>query len=455
MSRRDRRLPRFVTSAALAATGLLGACSWSAFDDLADGTWVDSAGAADGIEPNELGMIASPGMTNRNAVFVVVGRSTDSVGGYSYDADGARAAVGSEVRGGATQFGPLPDGVPIAGDPYSNVIGIAAITGASNEGDTKVVSFKADDLSQIEAQNDFNDVSGNSGPLDGPIQPTGMVYARTDDDGGATTDIILARGAQIAMVQDYDNDAHTLVACYGETDSDVVKSVARGPFDPNDTDDELVAVVNDNAGTAPTLVVFDGRAIAMAFASQTGSLTSCFLDGDADRTPLARLPGPAGEPDFGAAIVVGDFNGDGLPDIVVSSPEANVVRAYINDGDLSDGTTEVMVGAPLDASRFGASLAAGDLDGDGADELVIGAPRSNPDGVNNAGAAYIYSLSGGTFTIEATLHDAQPEDEQQLGKAVAVVPWTAGGRSIVVVGGATEIFTYFRTLFYDDVRNGQ
>lgn len=437
--------------------GLTGACSWSAFDELGDEAWVDSAGAGEGVSPNTFGSIATPGTTERNAVFVMVGRSTDSVSGYSYDADGARAASGVEIRGGATQFGPLSDAVPIAGDPYSNLVAIAAVTGQANDGDTKVVSFEADDVETIVSQNDFNDPSGNSGPLDGPIAPTGIVIARTDDDGAdtTTTDVVLARGAQIALVQNYADDGHTLASCFGETDSDVVMSVAAGPFVAADSDDELVAVVNDASGTAPTVVVFDGRAIPAAFATDSAGLVSCFLDGDPDRAPLARLAGPAGDADFGRRVVVGDFDGDDQPDIAVASVASNTVRVFMHDGDLSDGTTEVVVGAPIDASRFGQALAAGDLDGDGDDELVIGAPASNVDGVSNAGAAYVYSFGGGDFTLELTLADAQPDAEQALGRAVAVVPWTAGGRNVVVVGGDAEIFTYFRTLMYDDVRNGQ
>ncbi len=452
---RNKLLRHGFTLASLALG--LGACSWSAFDELGNETWVDSAASAEGVDPNSFGMIASPGQTGRNAVFVMIGRSTDSVSGYNYDADGARAAAGAEIRGGATQFGPLPEGVPIAGDPYSNNVGVGGVTGAANDGDTKVVSFEADDVSTITALNDFNDQSGNSGPLDGPIQPTGLVFARTDDDGvgTTTTDVVLARGAQIAMVQDYTNQAHTLVACYGTTSSGIVKSVASGQFDDTDADDELVAVLNDDAGTAPMIVIFDGRAVRAAFESSVGALTGCFLDGDPDRAPLARLAGPAGNAEFGKQIVVGDFDGDGNLDIAVSSPGSSLVRAYLNDGDLSDGTLEIDVGAPLDSSRFGESLAAGDLDGDGDDELVIGAPRSNVDGASNAGAAYVYSFSGGAFNLELTLHDAEAEAEQQLGRAVAVIPWTAGGRNVVVVGGDAEIFTYFRTLLYDDVRNGQ
>lgn len=431
---------------------LLPACSWSSFDELSDETWVDSAGPAEGIEPNDLVAVASPGMPQGNAVFVVLGRATDSVGGYSYDADGARTAIGVDIRGGATQFGPLAPAVVMAGDPYSNVVGVAAVTGAANDGDTKVVHFEADNVATIVSMNDFNDPTELS-PLDGPIQATGMAYARTDDDGAAaaTTDVVLARANQLAIVQDYAADAHTLVGCLPDTGGNVVvQTVGAGQFDAADPDDEIVLVTNDMVGTAPQIVILDGSTVVAAWLANGQALAGCF-DG-VTRLPVASFPGPAGDPAFGGDIVVADFDGDGLTDVAITSPADNGVTAYLNDGTLADGLTGIAVDATLDASLFGASIAAGDLDGDGDDDLVIGAPQSNVEGASNAGAAYVYSWDGAGFVRELTVHDAQPEAEQRIGQAVAIVPWAAGQSNVLVVSGDQEIFTYFRTLLYPDVR---
>jgi hypothetical protein len=372
------------------------------------------------------------------------------VGGYTYEPDGARSTVGVEIRGGTPEFGPLSPDVVMAGDPYSNAVGVAAVTGAANDGDTKVVHFEADDVSTIISLNDFNDPSGLGG-LDGPIQATGITYARTDDDGvgTTTTDVVLARGSQLAMVQDYANDAHTLIACLPDSSgNELVTAVAAGGFDPADADDEIVFVTNDDSGTAPQIVIVDGSTVAAAWTANGLILGGCF-DGTT-RNPLVRIDGPAGDAGFGGDVVVGDFDGDDDLDFAVSSPDSNAVTAYLHDGSL--GFTAVEVDPSLDASVFGASLAVGDLDGDGADELVVGAPQSNVDGASNAGAAYVYVLDGQSFTREITLHDAQPEAEQRVGQVVAVVPWAAGDRNVLVVSGDTEIFTYFRTPMYPDVR---
>ncbi len=448
----------------LSLFGLVGlvhaGCSWSSFDDLSEEMWVDSVGAADGVAPNQFVAIATPGTSPKNAVFVVLGRTTDSVGSYDYGTGGELTTIGTDIRGGdgtggGTQFGPLPATVPMASDPYSNNVGVAAVTGAESLGDTKVVSFAADNVDVIAAQNDFNDPQGLS-VLDGPLQATALAYARTDDDLAdlATTDVVLARAAQIAFVSNYDGANTPLSACYGGTDSDLVMSVAAGKFDLNDTeadtDDEVVAVVNNADGTAPEIVVFDGRAIPAAWTANVMTLGTCWLDGDPNRTPLARIPGPTGDSSFGTRIATGDFDGDGNLDFAVSSPANDAVSAYINDGNL--GFTEVELPVPLDASGFGATLVAGDLDGDDAAELVIGAPRSNIGDVSNAGQATVYTFDGTEFTLVLTLHDANPEAGQQFGVGAAVVPWMAGGRSVLVVLADDEIFTYFRTNLYADVR---
>ena len=92
--------------------------------------------------------------------------------------------------------------------------------------------------------------------------------------------------------------------------------------------------------------------------------------------------------DFGHALAAGDFNGDGIDDLAIGSPGfdfpgANAGAVYLFRGtssgltswfdlDQSDG------GAAREAGdRFGSSLAVGDFDGNGFDDLAVGSPGEN------------------------------------------------------------------------------
>ena len=111
----------------------------------------------------------------------------------------------------------------------------------------------------------------------------------------------------------------------------------------------------------------------------------------------------------GAAVATaGDFNGDGFEDFVIGAPEADVEstnavgRAYLIYGgrDASDGTTldlttlsaeqGLIINGVASIDKAGEAVAsAGDINGDGLDDLIISAPRADPGEQNNAGLIYI------------------------------------------------------------------
>jgi cysteine-rich repeat protein len=137
---------------------------------------------------------------------------------------------------------------------------------------------------------------------------------------------------------------------------------------------------------------------------------------------------------FGKALAVGHFNTDGYADLAIGVPGDNV--GALSPGAVNilygsaSGLTDVgdqrwhqdvpgVLGIPANSEHFGGSLAAGDFDGDGADDLAIGIPTKTIGGQTNAGAIQIlYGGSSAGLTVV---------DNEHIGQDLAWVPGTASG----------------------------
>lgn len=148
---------------------------------------------------------------------------------------------------------------------------------------------------------------------------------------------------------------------------------------------------------------------------------------------------------YGAALAVGDFNGDGRDDLAVGAPRSLqpqgggfnrgvVLIHYGLPGGIQSAAEHLLQtgGAgvpdpPGDFDRMGSALAAGDFDGDGYDDLAIGAPQDVDCCGTHAGAVIVvHGHAGGVYPFagyllrqgEEGLPDSS-EDRDYFGQALA------------------------------------
>ncbi len=186
-------------------------------------------------------------------------------------------------------------------------------------------------------------------------------------------------------------------------------TVAAGDVNGDGRDDAIIGARFASAGNAPSAgkayVIFGRDGLSGVFDTAAG---------DQDATII----GQAGNY-LTIALAVRDVNNDDIADLLLgasgmSGPNGD--RAAAGGVEVVLGSTDLKSMDMRQAAPFfkvyGASagdnvpnhLAAGDLNGDGRDEIIIGAPLVDADGLEDAGAAYLVPVpkEGGTLDLAAS-----------------------------------------------------
>jgi hypothetical protein len=237
-----------------------------------------------------------------------------------------------------------------------------------------------------------------------------------------------------------------------ETNDHFGSALAAGDFDGDGVDDLAIGspwedVGDDNAGLVQ--VVFGLRGVGL-------SNTRC----QKWHQESGGIAGEAESDDgFGGALAAGDFNADGVDDLAIGAPGENdgggvVIAVYGRRGfgltgrdsqSWSQDTADIP-DHQEDLDLFGQALAIADWNGDGFDDLAVGAYYETVGTTVGAGTVLILNGSTAGLTAAGTLQLTQ--DSGSLADAVETNDWfgvvlvagdfDADGRADLAISAAGE-----------------
>lgn len=143
----------------------------------------------------------------------------------------------------------------------------------------------------------------------------------------------------------------------------------------------------------------------------------------------------------------GDFNGDGVPDLIVGGVSGGHGNVFLLEGRLAFSTHTIVLDDGVSAKRihslqdplFSSRMVTGDMNGDGKTDMIFSGNRS-PNGAGRSSAGQIYGIMGSTALPTEWNLDSVPADltlwgSNTNGNALcpAMGDWNGDGKADVMV----------------------
>ena len=432
------------------AVSSAGDVNGDGFDDLIVGAvGNDAGGSGAGAAYVVFGAATPPSSVNLAALGTA---GFKLAGEQASDAAGASVGSAGDVNGdGIDDFiiSAVADDAPGEDFPDS---GAAYVVFGSSTPETSLANIAAGTggfkITIDIAGDRTGDSVSSAGDLNGDGVDDLVIGARLNDGGGVNAGAAYVVFGSAANLTSVSLDTIALgtggFKITGEAAGDIVGEAVSSAGDVNgDGIDDLIVGARDNdalgnAAAGAAYVIF----------GSTTAPTSINLDDIALGTGGFKINGAAANDATGGSVSsAGDVNGDGFDDVIVG--------AYQNDGygaawvvfgsassptsinlktDVEQGTAGFKIEGETTGDYAGFAVAsAGDIDGDGFDDLFVSA-YYNDGGGSNAGAGYV--VFGGDFFGKVTLAGTAAADTLTGTAGVDVIVGGQGDDLLLSNGGA-------------------